>query len=233
MNTLKRLICVGLVLFPLLSVSAQEAEPGFTLKKNGNLYYEGQLVTNVELQANSDIIRLRHLEYYGDLILEYHALAGHYPFQDKSSGDLYVYVANSRQIGYALDYDAHIPYDHSVVSFKEFVEELERVLCREIDEYYDPQYAPDMKPNWYIYALIDGHFLFAVHVHQKFTFSKKIAPYFYKVEISDRAVEGAMPIFLADDLLASADFLTEKEKPVAREGYFLEREELFRHETKK
>jgi hypothetical protein len=184
--------------------------------------------TSTEFQKDADIIRLRHLKYYALLIEEYNDKAGHYPFQGYDDVPLYVYVANDAQIKHTK---GGPPYAHKVIAFKEFVKEVERVLGSDIDEYYDPQYSPDHKPNFYMYMITNDTYFFAIHVHQPFAFAKKVAEYYYKVEISNnpnsqnRAKD-------TKELLKSSAFSTELNKPVSKEGFFKARVDKYLHYTK-
>lgn len=50
-----------------------------------------------KFQEDADIIRLRHLEYYGNLLLEYHDKAGKYPFIGVNDVPAYVHIATPMQ----------------------------------------------------------------------------------------------------------------------------------------
>ncbi len=188
----------------------------------------GCKMTSTGFQKDADIIRLRHLRYYGNLLEEYNKKTGHYPFQGQEKVPLYIFVANDEQIESTK---GGPPYAHAVMPFKEFVKEVEGVLGREINEYYDPQYRPDNKPNFYMYMIVEDTYFFAVHVHQPFAFAKKVAEYYYKIEISNHPNAQN----LANDpqeLLSSQEFLTELNKPVSKEGFFKEREVKYLRYTK-
>lgn len=192
------------------------------------IFFAACKMTSTSFQKDADIIRLRHLNYYGDILEEYNQKAGHYPFQGQEDIPLYVHVANDKQINSTKDGPS---YAHKVIPFKDFVLELERVLGREINEYYDPQYAPDHKPNFYIYMITNDTYFFAIHVHQPFGFAKKVAEYYYKIEISNNPNRQN----LAKDpfeLFSSPEFLTELDKPLSKEGFFMARVDKYLHYTK-
>lgn len=188
----------------------------------------GCKMTSTGFQKDADIIRLRHLKYYGNLIEEYKEKKGHYPFQGQEKVPVYVHVANDEQIEHTK---GGPPYAHVVVPFNAFVKEIDSVLGRDIDEYYDPQYSPDHKPNFYVYMITGDTYFFAIHVHQPFAFAKKVAEYYYKIEISNhpnsqnRAKD-------PKELLSSPDFQRELNKPVSKEGFFKEREDKYLHYTR-
>jgi len=136
----------------------------------------------VEFQNDADIVRLKHLKYYGELIEEFHEKAGSYPFMNEANIPLYVFVANKRQISATRQKP---PYPTKERSFKEFIALMERELGREINEYYDPQYAGDYKPNFYIYMANRGTYFFAVHQHNSYPFSNNVSKNYNKIEISN------------------------------------------------
>ena len=70
------LVCIFFItLFSVTDSFGQSADNFY--EKDGNIYYKSNLVTNIAYQKNADIIRLRHLKYYGNLIEEYFKKAGH------------------------------------------------------------------------------------------------------------------------------------------------------------
>ena len=74
-------------------------------------------------------------------------------------------------------------------------------------------------------------YFFAIHVHQPFGFAKKVAEYYYKIEISNnpnsqnRAKD-------PKELFASPEFQAELGKAVSKEGFFKERENKYLHYTR-
>lgn len=184
--------------------------------------------TSVEFQKDADIYRLQHLNYYVSLIESYKNKTGVYPFQGKFDVPVYIYVANDEQIEYTKQGP---PYEHQVVAFKDLIFELESKLGKEIDEFYDPQYRPDSKPNYYVYMTTKDAYFFAVHVHQAFHFARKVADDYYKVEVSNRA-NSRNKAQLPSQLLASEEFQQEAEKKASKDGFFQEREDKYRRHTK-
>lgn len=227
----KRLLINILILFLVcIGLNAQDSK-GF-YEENDYVYYDGKVVTSILYQQDADIVRLRHLKYYGELIVEYYNKTGHYPLQDGSNIPKYIYVANRNQMEFTKDYDNAIPFKHETIDFKIFIDEIEKDLGHEIKEYYDPQEYPDVKWNWYLYCLEDDVFYFAIHVHQRFPFSKNIAPYFYKVEISNHSNRGKNLIVEVHELLNSNVFKQEVNRAVIIEEYFTEREMKYLHDSK-
>ena len=181
-----------------------------------------------DFQNDADIIRLQHLKYYGDLIEEYYDVTGEYPFMDEADIPLYVFVANRQQYSSTRQKP---PYPTKEKSFKDFVALLEQGLGRSIDEYYDPQYAGDYKPNFYMYMANQGTYFFAIHQHNEYPFSKPVARHYNKIEISNRPTpqNGAVP---ARKLLAHEQLKYYSSQPVQKEAFFREREQKHLHETK-
>jgi hypothetical protein len=168
------------------------------------------------------------LKYYGDLIEEFFDKTGNYPFMSEADIPLYVFVANTRQIDATKNKPPHAVKEKS---FKQFVELLENELGREIEEYYDPQYAGDYKPNFYMYMAHLDTYYFAIHQHNSYPFSNNIAKHYNKIEISNNPTpqNRAVP---ARKLLNHDDFTSYLSLPVSKEGFFRERELKFINETK-
>ena len=179
-------------------------------------------------QHDADIARLRQLDHYGTLIEDVPTKNGKGPASKHNAVvPIYVHVANDQQIAYTTNGP---PTPHQVVSMTEFVSELETGLGRTIDEYYDPQYRPVNKPNFYIYMVRDDSYFFADHVHQPFPFAKKIADHYYKIETSNVADEsnGACD---PDLLFAATEFTSERDKHILKRLFRL-RDEKYLHFTK-
>ena len=177
--------------------------------------------TSKQFQQDADIIRLRHMVYYTELISEYHAKAGHYPFQGKAEDvPVYVHIANERQQKYV---GQDVDHEYEAVSTADFFKELERVIGREIPEHYDPQYVPVYKPNFYVYMVVRDAFFLAVHVHQDFPFARKINKHYYKVEVSNKANKKnkAHP---PGRLFASEAFQKALSAEIQKEAFFKARE---------
>ena len=171
-------------------------------------------------QLDADIIRLKHLRYYGDLIEEYRAKTGSYPFMEQANVPLYVHIASPEQEKYA---QMGPPYKHKKKSFKEFVVLLEQGLQRKVLEYYDPQKVPVDKPNFYIYMANQGAYFLAVHLYQPLDFSTNISTNYNKVEISNTPTKmnrAKNP----KELFNSESFLAAENKEILKPGFFTERE---------
>lgn len=136
-----------------------------------------------KFQEDADIIRLRHLEYYGNLLLEYHDKTGKYPFIGVNDVPAYVHIATPMQKKSIV---GQPPYRHVTADFSHLVKELGRVLERDIEEYYDPQEVMTDRPNFYLYMVDGDGYYFAVHTHQSFSFANQVAPNYNKVEITNQ-----------------------------------------------
>ncbi len=179
-------------------------------------------------QLDADVIRLKHLRYYGDLIEEYRTRTGNYPFMDEADVPLYVHIASPEQEKYA---QMNPPYKHKKKSFRELVALLEQGLDREVPEYYDPQKVPVDRPNFYIYMANQGSYFLAVHVYQPYDFSNYIAKNYNKVEVSNTPTEmnrAKSP----KELFSSESFLAAEGEEMVKPGFFAEREAETLHATK-
>ena len=184
--------------------------------------------TSKPFQKDADIVRLQHLEYYGNLLNEYHTKTGTYPFIGEVSVPAYVFVASPEQTD---DVKGGPPYAHKTAKFRYLVEEFERVLGRPIEEYYDPQYEPDSKPNFYIY-MVDGEtYNFAIHTHEAFSFSNPISKGYNKVEITNNT-NGSPHLIEAEKLFESKDFRAAVSKQISKPDFFSLRESKFINATK-
>ena len=137
--------------------------------------------TEQAYQDDCDIVRLQHLLYYGKLIEEYKEKTGKYPFEGENQ-QVYALVYNKKQKKYCKDTN---PNRHKLVSPKDFFAELEKGLGRQVEQLFDPQYAPSGRPVCYIYMIDGDRFFFAVHLSKYYPFSKKVSSNYYKVELSN------------------------------------------------
>jgi hypothetical protein len=138
-------------------------------------------------QADADIVRVKHFDYYAQLLTEYYLINGKYPFQYEKDSPVYVYIMTDIQ---AKDYGSTDPYIHYTVDDNYFFEELSIGLGREIYEKYDPQkVAADSRPNMYVYMVHNENFFFAIHLYRGNQFTKKIAKYYYKMELSNLDID--------------------------------------------
>lgn len=183
--------------------------------------------TSSSFQSDADIIRLKHLEYYGNLLLEYNAKTGTYPFIGEIDVPAYVHIASPHQKD---DIQGGPPFEHRTADFKYLVEEFESVLGRDIEEYYDPQYEPNSKPNFYIYMVDKESYYLAIHTHEAFPFSNPIAKGYNKVEITNNPV-GSSHLKDPKVLFASSDFRTAASKEISKPNFFKQRETESLHAT--
>jgi hypothetical protein len=178
-------------------------------------------------QAGADVVRLTHLKYYSDLLAEYRDKTGVYPFQDKAAdAPVYVFVAHDGQRAWGTP-----PYKHSVVSMRDWINELENGLGRAVDEHYDPQYFSEgHKPVIYIYMVYRDTFFFAVHLYQDYPFAKKVAEHYNKLEISNKP-NAQNRVADPGRLFASEDFQNALNIPY-KADFFKERAAKYLHFTK-
>lgn len=221
---MKKMIKIG-----LLSLGLAVAQTGFSadsaLPKMSNSElqqaYEG-------FQNDADIVRLKHLQYWVNLIEEYHAKTGKYPFQDEANVPIYVIIATPRQ----QIPRSQMPKDIVTKSMHAFVKTLETGLGRTINEYYDPQFEKDYKPNFYMYMINKGVYNFAIHTHQRYYFGKNIAPNYNKVEVSN-VYNPSANLIVTPTILFDSDYYKEmSQKPLQKPKFFAEREQQTLHQTK-
>lgn len=199
-------------------------------------------------QSDADIMRLRHLKYYSNLIEEYKEKTGEYPLQNRTTQpspfteepktglekfSVYVEIANSLQENEAKNYNAAIPFTHHNATNKEFFNELENGLGREIDEYYDPHKEPYWigRPNFYVYTINpEGDYYFAIHTYTNYSFSYSIKKNYSKVQVSNLPTrENSIQ---SSDLFSRKDFIEESEKEPKKADYFYNLENEYLNESK-
>ena len=169
------------------------------LKEMEDFKYMG---TSSEYQHDADIERLKHLKYWGGIIEEFKEKNGHYPLQNNSPTQNYVYITSPRHQQYP---HGEPPYEHTKTDITKFKEVLENGLGRKIDLPFDPQLVPVNKPNFYIYMIQGDRYFFNVHLHDGEGFGRKLGPYYYKAEISNVAIP-QRNIFTFKELLSSEAF---------------------------
>ena len=178
-----------------------------------------------DFQYDADIVRAKHLKYYGELIAEYKRVTGSYPFMEDAQVPIYVFIATPKQLpkGYP---EQRAPFKHKIGSVSYFFSVLAKELNREIPECYDPQYvSSNGRPNYYMYVANKGSYFFAVHFHNNMPFAKNVAKNYYKVDISNTPTEMNM----AKDpfsLFKSSEFIEVINRPMKKQGFFEEREQL-------
>jgi hypothetical protein len=141
---------------------------------------------------------------------------------------VYVIVANDKQAEYAKQGPS---YPHVRKSFRDFVLEVEAGLGRKIEEYYDPQYAPVYKPNFYVYVIYESAYFFAVHVHQAYPFAKTIAEHYHKIEISNTP-DAQNQAVTPEKLFADQAFSRALNARMVKQEFFQERETQYLYFTK-
>lgn len=179
---------------------------------------------DVKYQHDADIFRLRHLEYFGGLIEEYHQKTGKYPLQENSEYQNYVHIAAPHQQKYATGGPSH---KHNITNIETFRKELEQGLGRTIDLKFDPQKVPVDAPNFYIYMIEGDSYYFAIHLYHEFPFSNSIAKHYNKVEITN--VESRQHgQWKFEDLQNNLDFKTSQNEKPYKEAFFKTLEEKYR-----
>lgn len=127
----------------------------------------------LRFQHDADLIRLEHLVYWTGLLEEDESRVGYYPFQQElpTSQDIgLVKIATKQQQAFlsrdgtlyreTLDLNRSNRFREKCVA--ELVSELESVLGRDIEEYYDIQKIPVQSPVGYNYYYTSTGYLFWV-----------------------------------------------------------------------
>ena len=153
-------------------------------------------------QHDADIYRLRHLEYFGNLIEEYHDKTGRYPLQGESELQNYVHIAAPHQQKYVR---GGPQYKHDVTDVEMFRKVLEEGLGRKVDFKFDPQKVPAGAPNFYIYMIEGDSFFFAVHLYNEHSFARPIGKHYHKVEITNETPQ-RRGLWKFDELLEDETF---------------------------
>ena len=124
-----------------------------------------------QFQEDADLIRLEHLEYWTEIIEEFHQAKGHYPLQkeaQKNGKMTLVKIATKQQMRYLSvggdKYDKRLDNNQTGyfqdVDVKQFVAAIESALGRDIEEKYDIQKVPTSSPvGYYYFATNDGYLL--------------------------------------------------------------------------
>lgn len=180
-------------------------------------------------QKNADIVRLQHLKYWVELIETYHTKTGKYPFQGELNTPIYVEIATPHQKSYI---NQKPPKPAIVKPMAEFVAVLEKGLGKTINEYYDPQYVPNFRPNFYLYMIDGDQYNFAIHTHQSYPFSKFIAQNYYKVEVSNIPNYSANLVIASKVLFENDDFKNVIGQKLQKADFFKQREQENLHATK-
>jgi len=168
------------------------------------------------LQYDFDIARLNHLEQISGHIEKYKQITGVYPFQGESKLQNYVYIATQKQQKYT---QGGPPYSHKVTHIQALIAELQSKLGHDLQMPFDPQRVPTHKPNFYIYMVEGDRYYLAVHVHNDFPFSNKLANYYNKVEVTNNADRNRTGTWFRDDLINHAAFIKAKQATPNKPGY--------------
>lgn len=124
-----------------------------------------------QFQEDADLIRLRHLEYWTEILEEFYQEKGYYPLQKEAQSSekmILVKIATKEQMRYLSvggdKYDKRLDNNQSGyfqdVGVKQFVAAIESALGREIEEKYDIQKVPTSSPvGYYYFATDDGYVL--------------------------------------------------------------------------
>jgi hypothetical protein len=180
-------------------------------------------VTDANFQSDADVYRLKDLQYYGVLIEAYHDRTGSYPFLDEAGAKpVYAIIASPEQVDDVQD----LPFAHTLKSAGNFFAELESGLGEPVQEYYDPQFEPDTKPNFYIYMAREDRYFFAVHISQPHDFAQPVGPGYTKVEISNISTPDSY-VVLPEVLFSSPSFLNALQVSITKPGFFEGRREQF------
>ena len=127
-----------------------------------------------QFQRDADIVRLEHILYWSELMEEYFAIKGSYPFQDQlKENDFACLVKIASKIQrqfispgskeYNPELDMNADKRFKELPIKELVSELETVLGREVKERYDIQKAPTHSPiGYYYFASHDGYLIWCI-----------------------------------------------------------------------
>lgn len=138
--------------------------------------------TSKRYQHDMDIVRLNDLKVIGAWIEEYKRKLGHYPLQGLSSKANYVLIATREQQQYIR---GGPPQVHITTNVRDFIAVLEKGLGRKIELPFEPQRRAVNKPAFYIYMIQGQTYYLAVHLHNEYSFTRKVADFYYKAEIGN------------------------------------------------
>lgn len=134
-------------------------------------------------QRDVDVKRLRDIKTLGSMVEEYKRIKGHYPFQKNLSGN------SSVQVFFSTSRPNIALYPNvKLVSITDFEKEIEAVLNKDVKVPFEIQRVPNSsRPIYYMYMVDKDYYYVAVHTHNKYSFARKVAPKYYKIEISNEA----------------------------------------------
>ena len=198
---------------------------GFTL------FFTCKSYRNIEdrYQADADIVRIQHFNYYAQLLAEYNEKTGKYPFQYEKEYPVYVFILTSFQEKYFEDTN---PYRHYTVNDEYFFEELSNILGKNIYEKYDPQKVPtDGRPNMYIYMVYEDNFYFAIHLYNSNPFTRNIHRYYNKMELSNED-DTRNKYFTYGTLKSDPQYLELVNRIAKKQDFFDELDEQYRDDSR-
>jgi hypothetical protein len=180
-------------------------------------------------QADADIVRIQHFDYYAQLLTEYYEKNGKYPFQYEKEYPIYVFILTDFQ---EKDFEDTNPYRHYTANDKYFFEELSNRLSREIDEKYDPQkVGTDGRPNMYIYMVYGDNFYFAIHLYNSNPFTKSISQYYNKMELSNED-DSENKLYTYETLKNNPVYLALINQMANKQGFFGELDEQNKNDSR-
>jgi hypothetical protein len=180
-------------------------------------------------QADADIVRIQHFDYYAQLLTEYYEKNGKYPFQYEKEDPIYVFILTNFQ---EKDFEDTNPYRHYTVNDKYFFDELSKGLERDIYEKYDPQkVGTDGRPNMYVYMIHGNNFYFAIHLYNANPFSKNISRYYNKMELSNEN-DDENKFYTYETLKNDEIYLELVNRKANRQGFFDELDEQNKNDSK-
>jgi hypothetical protein len=182
--------------------------------------------TSSEYQHDADIVRLNDLEVMWNFVNEYKKKTGKYPLEGESSEPHYVEIATKQQ---AEGLNNQPPFPIAKTSPKEFQAILREELGSDIDLPFDPQRVGDSKPALYLYMIQGGRFVLAIHVHEKYPFSKQIGRYYNKIEVSNQAYL-PQKIYDGSKLFPTENYQTSKNRKMHKPDYFKDLSRSIREE---
>ena len=171
--------------------------------------------TSEPLQHDFDIARLNDLKNLGGMIEEYKDKTGRYPLEGISNVPNYVHIATKNQQKFVK---GKPPYSHKITDVNEFILTLQEVLGNDIKIPFDPQKIPVNKPNFYIYKISGDIYYLAVHVFEEYEFSKNVAKYYNKVEVTN-SPQRSKGAWLYDELISNSTFEDAISKTPNKPGY--------------
>ncbi|QBG46559.1 hypothetical protein EGM51_03790 [Verrucomicrobia bacterium S94] len=174
-------------------------------------------------QHDADIFRLRHLQYFGELIEEYHRKIGKYPLQGETETQHYVLIAAPHQRKYARG----TPKQFKVTDIERFRSVLKQGLGRDIEFRFDPQKVPVDAPNFYIYMVENESYFFAVHLYNSRPFTNPLGKHYHKLEITNEKPD-RRGLWKLEKLLNEKDFQAALHEKPYKERFFLNLEKQYR-----